>query len=302
MGNQKAGPEDETVARQRGEASVNGDSGVLYLCATPIGNLEDITLRVMRVLKEVDLVTAEDTRHTRKLLTHLDIHTPITSYHQHNEAVKAGKVIAALLAGKNVALVSDAGMPGISDPGTHLVAAAVQAGIKVVPLPGASAVVTGLVASGLPTDRFVFEGFLPRGKKQRQQRLKEIAGEERTVVLYEAPHRVLQTLQELAEIIGSRGVAVARELTKTYEEIIRGTAKTALEYFSQQQPRGEFTIIIGGGKAIADRPVEQWPESMAEHVNMLITGGMEKKSAIKEVAVRLGVSKRDVYNAVLQKM
>lgn len=300
MGNQAIGPESETNPCKRGEEKLNTAAGILYLCATPIGNLEDITLRAIRILKEVDLIAAEDTRHTRKLLTHFDIHTPATSYHQHNEAAKADKVIAALLAGKNVALVSDAGMPGISDPGAHLVAEAVQAGIKIVPVPGPSAVIAGLVVSGLSTDRFVFEGFLPRVKKQRVRRLKEITGEERTVVFYESPHRLLRTMEDLVGIIGSRPVAVAREITKTYEEIIRGSAQSVIEHFKRNPPRGEFTIIIGGAEPTTGEPAGDWPESVTEHVTLLMTGGLDKKQAMKEVAALRGISKREVYNVLIR--
>lgn len=281
---------------------------MLYLCATPIGNLEDITFRAVRILKEADLIAAEDTRHTRKLLAHFDIHTPLTSYHQHNEAAKAGRVMATLLDGKNVALVSDAGMPGISDPGSVLVAEAIQAGIKVVPVPGPNAAIAGLVASGLSTERFVFEGFLPRSKKHRRQRLQEIAGEVRTVIIYEAPHRLLQMLEDLAEIAGSREIAVARELTKSYEQIIRGSAGRVLEYFRQNRPRGEFTVVISGASpgtgehaGTGRGPDEEWPESVAEHVAMLMGEGLDKKQAMKAVAVRRGMAKRDVYNAMIDK-
>lgn len=301
MGYQTTGPEPETDPRQRGEKIINNGSGTLYLCATPIGNLEDITLRAIRVLTEADLIAAEDTRHTRKLLSHFDIHTPVTSYHQHNEAAKTDRVVAELLAGKNIALVSDAGMPGVSDPGSRLVATAVQSGIKVVPVPGPTAAIAGLVASGLPTDRFVFEGFLPRGKKQRALRLKEIAGEERTVVIYEAPHRLRQTLEDLAALDGEREVAVARELTKTYEEIVRGSVVSVLEHFKAKLPRGEFTVIIGGAGMAAEKPAGDWPESIVEHVAGLMAGGLDKKQAMKEVAVRRGISKKEVYNAMIGK-
>lgn len=258
-------------------------------------------MRAIRILKEADLIAAEDTRHTRKLLSHFDIHTPITSYHRHNETAKADRVIAALLAGKNVALVSDAGMPGISDPGAHLVAEAVQAGVKVVPVPGPSAAIAGLVASGLPTDRFVFEGFLPRAKKQRRLRIEEIAGEERTVVFYEAPHRLLKTLEVLAELMGERKIAIAREITKTYEEIVRGGIGKVTDYFKQNPPRGEFTIVIGGTGPKSGQPMEDWPESVAEHVNLLMAGGLDKKQAIKEAAALRGVSKREIYNEIMAK-
>jgi 16S rRNA (cytidine1402-2'-O)-methyltransferase len=210
-------------------------------------------------------------------------------------------MVSELLAGKNIALVSDAGMPGISDPGYHLVKAVVQSGIKVVPVPGPTAAITGLVISGLPTDRFVFEGFLPRGKKQRALRLQEIAGEERTVVIYEAPHRLRQTLEELAALDGEREVAVARELTKTYEEIVRGSAASVLEHFKEKLPRGEFTVIIGGAGKAPEEPADDWPESIIDHVAGLMARGLDKKQAMKEAAVRRGISKKEVYNAMIGK-
>lgn len=258
-----------------------------------------MTFRAVRILKEVDLITAEDTRHTRKLLSHFDIHTPATSLHQHNEAIKAGRVIESLQEGKNVALVSDAGMPGISDPGAQLVSEAVKAGIKVVPIPGPTAAISGLVISGLPTDRFVFEGFLPRGKKQRRQRFKELAGEERTIVLYEAPHRLKEMLEDLTEMDAGREIAVARELTKTYEEVVRGTAQRVLNHFRENQPRGEFTVIIAGAEPGKGQPEQAYPESVVQHVTNLMAEGLDKKQAMKEAAILRNVSKREVYKALI---
>jgi len=221
-------------------------TGALYLCATPIGNLEDITVRVLRILKEVSIIAAEDTRHTRKLLSYYDIHTPLTSYHEHNKTEKGPKLISRLYQGQDIALVSDAGTPGISDPGQDLVALAVMEGIRIVPVPGPSAVITALVCSGLPTDKFVFEGFLPRVKKARAVTLEKIVAEDRTVIFYESPHRVVRTLQEIRKLAGERPIAVARELTKVYEEVVRGTLSSVIEKFVINQPRGEFVVVLGG--------------------------------------------------------
>lgn len=283
------------------EDNVNTDikKGQLYLCATPIGNLEDITLRALRILKEVDVIAAEDTRHTRKLLSFYDIHTPITSYHEHNEREKGRQLISDINTGKAVALVSDAGTPGISDPGYELVAMAVKEGITVVPIPGASAAVTALAASGLPTDRFVFEGFLPRSGKDRDSALKKILSDERTVIFYESPYRVVKTLSEIFELGGDRNVVITRELTKVYEQFIRGRISEVLEHFGKHKPKGEFTVILEGKSSEKElKPVT--PVDMNEYVQGLVNQGMDKKSAIKSVAQSLGISKREVYSAVLQ--
>ena len=223
--------------------------GTLYLCATPIGNLDDITLRVLMVLKECDLIAAEDTRHTRKLLSHFDIHTSLTAYHAHNEQQRGSQLVAKLKQGRSVALVSDAGLPGISDPGVELVQLALQHDIPVVPLPGASAGITALVASGLPAARFVFEGFLPAGKKNRRRRLEKLLNETRTMIIYESPHRLVSALEDSYKILGERLVAVARELTKKHEEIYRGMLSGAIDYFKEKQPLGEFTLILAGAVA-----------------------------------------------------
>lgn len=270
--------------------------GTLYLCATPIGNLEDITLRAIRILKECDIIAAEDTRHTRKLLAHFDIHTPLTSYHAHNEESKGEQLLAKLKQGQNIAVVSDAGMPGISDPGYELVKSALENGISVVPVPGANAAVTALVASGLPTARFVFEGFLPANKKGRRRQLEKMAQETRTIIFYESPHRIKDTLSDLIKIFGERQIAVARELTKKHEEIYRGKLSGALEYFSRQAVRGEFTMVVAGAeKESAAEKTETDNRSITEQLKQLMQSGLDKKQAIKEVAKMRGVSKRDIY-------
>lgn len=273
--------------------------GKLYLCATPIGNLEDITLRALRILKEVDVIAAEDTRHTRKLMNFYDIHTPITSYHEHNEKGKSQRLILELKDGKNIALVSDAGTPGISDPGFEIVVLAIKEGITVVPVPGASAAITALAASGLPTDRFVFEGFLPRTGKDREKAIKKILSEERTVIFYESPYRVVKTLEELYESGGDRNVAVTRELTKVYEHFLRGTISEVLEYFKEHKPKGEFTVIVEGFKSVHEELPVKSDAEIAEWVNKLVEQGTDKKSAMKSVAQAIGLSKRDVYAVLL---
>jgi len=281
-----------------------GRPGTLYLCATPIGNLEDVTLRVLRVLREADLIAAEDTRRTRKLLSHYDIHTPLTSYHEHNRRSKGEQLLEQLAAGRRVALVSDAGTPAVSDPGRELVAAALDRGIAVVPLPGPSAALTALVASGLPTERFCFEGFLPPAGRARRERLESLRAESRTVIIYEAPHRLQKTLAELLAALGDRPLAVARELTKQYEQIWRGGLAEAVEYFRAHPPRGEFTLVIsGGGESDAagrkKEAVEPWHElSLVEHVRSLEEQGASRRDAMREVARLRGVSRRVVYREV----
>jgi 16S rRNA (cytidine1402-2'-O)-methyltransferase len=278
------------------------DKGLLYLCATPIGNLEDVSRRVLRVLGEVDLVAAEDTRHTLKLFSHFDIHTPLTSYHEHNKKSKGEYLLQQLLEGKNVALVTDAGLPGISDPGEDMVALAVGAGVQVVPLPGPSAALTALVASGLPTGRFVFEGFLPARGKQRKQRLEELKGEKRTIILYESPHRIKDTLAELAAALGERRAAVGRELTKKYEEIRRGTLPELLEWCREAGSRGEYTLVLAGSGE--DAPSAEGPPPdgrlAAEHVFELESRGVARNEAIKRVARLGGISRRELYDLVVR--
>jgi 16S rRNA (cytidine1402-2'-O)-methyltransferase len=277
------------------------NQGKLYICPTPIGNLEDMTLRVLRTLKEVDLIAAEDTRHTKKLLTHFDIHTPLFSYHEHNK-MKAGPVlINKMLEGLSVAIVTDAGTPGISDPGEELIGLAIEEKIGVVSQPGATAFVTALVASGLPTGRFVFEGFLDRHKKKRKLALEALSGEERTLILYEAPHRLNQTLQSILEVLGDRQMTAARELTKKYESYTRGRVSSVIEHFKEHAPRGEFVLIIeGADPALAGQKSDPYLElPIEDHLKIYINQGMRKKEAAAEVAKARGLSKRDVYKMTI---
>ncbi|NLW06439.1 MAG: 16S rRNA (cytidine(1402)-2'-O)-methyltransferase [Clostridia bacterium] len=271
----------------------------LYLVATPIGNLEDITLRALKVLKEVDYIAAEDTRRTRELLAHYGLHTPLTSYHHHNRASKTPYLLSLLQEGKEIALVSDAGLPGISDPGEELVQQAIVAGIKVIPIPGANAALTALVASGLPTGRFAFEGFLPRSPGARRQKLQKLAGEERTLVFYEAPHRLLATLQDMVAIMGERQVVVGRELTKKFESFWRGTLAAAVDHFHAEPPRGEITLVVAGAAA---PPLPSFdPERAAAEVAALEAKGIGRKEAMARVARAYGRSRREVYRACLSK-
>lgn len=273
-------------------------AGELYLCSTPIGNLEDITLRALRILREADLIAAEDTRHTRKLLHHYQIDTPLTSYHEHNARQKGAYLLELLREGKVIALVSDAGTPGISDPGTLLVQQAIEAGIPVTPIPGATAAITALSISGLATDKFVFEGFLPRSPRERKERLEKLAREDRTIILYEAPHRLVATLKVISEVLPHRRMAVARELTKHYEEVIRGSTEEILAHFRETTPRGEFTLILEGcreGEREQQQEIEADPEEL---VRTLEEQGYDWKAAIKEAAKRLGMPKREVYRLV----
>ncbi|QIB27792.1 16S rRNA (cytidine(1402)-2'-O)-methyltransferase [Caloranaerobacter azorensis] len=275
--------------------------GVLYVCPTPIGNLEDITIRVLNVLKSVDLIAAEDTRHTLKLLNHYDIKKPLTSYHEHNMKQKGKILIDKLLKGENIALVSDAGMPGISDPGEDLIRLAIENGVRVVGLPGPSASLLALVISGLPTNRFVFEGFLPSNKKERRKRLNKIRKEDRTIIFYEAPHRLINSLKDMNEILGDRKIAVARELTKRYEEIFRGTLKEAINKFQKDGIKGEFVLVIEGAK-IEDNEFDNnwWTDiTVKEHILFYINKGLGKKEAIKMVAKERNIPKRDVYKESL---
>lgn len=277
-------------------------AGMLYLCATPIGNLEDITFRVIRTLKEVDLIAAEDTRNSIKLLNHFEIHTPMTSYHEFNKIDKAKELVEQMKNGTNLALITDAGTPGISDPGEELVRMAKEAGIKVTSLPGACACVTALTISGLPTRRFAFEAFLPTDKKECQRVLNELKEETRTVLLYEAPHRLLKTLALCREALGERSLTVCRELTKKHESTISGTFSEVIAAFEQQEPRGECVLVIQGRdyREIIKEEQEQWKEiSIAEHVERYISSGMPKKDAMKAAANDRGLSKRDIYQSLL---
>jgi 16S rRNA (cytidine1402-2'-O)-methyltransferase len=280
------------------------DRGTLYLCATPIGNLEDISLRALRVLREVDLVAAEDTRRTRKLFSHYDIHTPLTSYHEHNCRSKGPQLIGQILAGKNIALVTDAGLPGISDPGEKLAVLAAGEGVKVVPVPGPSASLAALVVSGLPTGRFCFEGFLPARGKDRRRRLEDLKREQRTLVLYEAPHRLAATLADLAAALGDRRICIARELTKRHEEIWRGSLEEAGARFRDNPPRGEITLVLEGspepgGVSGREGPAYSGPD-LKNMVDGLEQGGMSRKEAIREAARRSGVPRREVYSTLLE--
>ena len=276
--------------------------GVLYLCATPIGNLEDMTFRAVRVLKEVNLIAAEDTRHTRKLLTHFDINTSLVSYHEHNKDGRGPELIAKLLAGQSIAIVSDAGMPGISDPGVPLVQLAIEAGVTVIPVPGANAVLSALVASGLDTTHFTFIGFLPKTKKKRRQLVNELAKQRYTLVFYESPHRIKDTLDVLVEAFGDRPAVVGRELTKKFEEFVRSSLTGLQAHFATKLPRGEFTLVVAGLDQVAaqEELAIDLEEPLAEAVNRLVATGVNKKDAIRQVAIERGMPKRDVYQATIE--
>ena len=278
-------------------------AGTLYLCATPIGNLEDMTFRVIRILKEVDLIAAEDTRNSIRLLNHFDIHTPMTSYHEYNKIEKGYKLVEKLLEGKNIALITDAGTPGISDPGEELVQMCCEAGIQVTSLPGAAACITALTLSGMSTRRFAFEAFLPTDKKERQEILKELSEETRTMIIYEAPHRLVKTLKELMEFLGGeRKVTVCRELTKKHETAFRTTLKDACLYYTELEPKGECVLVLEGKSRLEIKIEEQkkWEEMpIEEHISMYEKQGMSRKDAMKAVAKDRGISKRDVYQSLL---
>ena len=277
-------------------------SGTLYLCATPIGNLEDITFRVIRTLKEVDLIAAEDTRHSIKLLNHFEIKTPMTSYHEFNKIDKARYLVNQLLEGVNIAIITDAGTPGISDPGEELVRQAHEAGITVTSLPGPAACITALTMSGLSTRRFAFEAFLPSDKKERQIILQELQKETRTTILYEAPHRLLRTLRELLETLGNRRVTICRELTKKYETAFLTTLEDAIAHYEVQEPKGECVIVMEGisHQQIAEEKQKEWEEmAIQEHMEVYLQQGIDKKEAMKLVAKDRGVPKRDIYQQLI---
>lgn len=277
-------------------------AGVLYLCATPIGNLEDMTWRAVRVLQEVDLIAAEDTRNSIKLLNHFNIKTPMTSYHEHNKYEKAEVLVRKLQEGQNIALITDAGTPGISDPGEELVRQCQETGITITSLPGACACVNALILSGLPTRRFCFEAFLPSDKKERLRILEELKTETRTVVLYEAPHRLVRTLQELLEYLGERRITICRELTKKHETVFRTTLEEAAAYYSEQEPKGECVIVLEGVSAdkLEAEKRKQWEQmDLAEHVEYYMNQGMDKKSAMKQTAADRGITRREVYQALI---
>ncbi len=276
-------------------------AGILYLCATPIGNLEDMTFRAVRILKEVDLIAAEDTRNSLKLKNHFDIQTPMTSYHEYNKYDKGRVLVEKLLAGDDIAVITDAGTPGISDPGEELVKMCHEAGIRVTSVPGATACVTALTMSGLPTRRFAFEAFLPSDKKEREAVLKELEKETRTIVLYEAPHRLKKTLKLLLEHLGDRRVTVCRELTKKHETVFLTTLAEALQYYEKEEPKGECVLVLEGRsrKEMEQEAQEKWTEvSLEKHMELYLSQGLNKKEAMKSVAKDRGISKRDVYQAL----
>ena len=280
--------------------------GTLYLCATPIGNLEDITFRVLRTLREADLIAAEDTRHSIKLLNHFDIKTPMTSYHEYNKVEKAAYLVERLKEGLNIALITDAGTPGISDPGEELVRQCAAAGISVTSLPGPAACITALSMSGLPTRRFCFEAFLPSersDKRERQRILEELKKETRTIILYEAPHHLLGTLRDLEEALGGeRHVSLCRELTKRYESVLRATLEEAIASLSQEEPKGEWVIVLEGRhpEEIRREEIRSWEEmSLEEHMEYYLSQGQARKEAMRSVAKDRGIRKRDVYQQLL---
>jgi 16S rRNA (cytidine1402-2'-O)-methyltransferase len=277
----------------------NMEYGKLYLCATPIGNLDDITFRTLETLKMVDLIACEDTRYSKKLLNHFGISKPLTSYFEHNKIEKGLVIIEELKQGKNVALITDAGTPAISDPGEDLVRQCADEKIDVVPIPGCVAFVNALIVSALPTGRFTFEGFLSMNKKNRIKHLEDVKDDVRTLIFYEAPHKLTRTLEDMLKYFGDRKISLVRELTKIYEEVNRTTISEALKYYTENQPKGEFVLVVEG-KSEEEIEFEKTKEfekiSVNEHVDKLIDEGMDKKSAIKEVAHLRNMSKRDVYN------
>ena len=277
--------------------------GTLYLCATPIGNLEDMTFRVIRTLKEVDMIAAEDPRNSIKLPNHFEIKTPMTSYHEYNKIEKGHKLVQMLLEGKNLALITDAGTPGISDPGEELVQMCYEAGVPVTSLPGAAACITALTLSGLSTRRFAFEAFLPSDKKERQQVLEELKNDTRTVICYEAPHRLVKTLKELLEALGNRRITICRELTKKHETAWQTHIAEACEYYQENAPKGECVLVIEGRsrEELKAEEQEQWEQMPLEaHMEHYESQGMDHKSAMKQVAKDRGVSKRDIYRMLLE--
>lgn len=290
---------DEVTA---GGVQSHTGAGQLYLCATPIGNLEDITFRVLRILKEADVIAAEDTRNSIKLLNHFEISTPMTSYHEYNKYDKAKTLVEKMLKGETVAVITDAGTPGISDPGEELVRQALEAGIKVSSVPGAAACITALTMSGQATRRFAFEAFLPADKKQRAQILEELQDETRTIILYEAPHHLVKTLEELFKTLGSRKVRICRELTKKHETVYADTLDGALAHYRDiEEPRGECVIIIeGADREDLNKQKQQSWEEMTIEEHMALYEDMNRKDAMKQVAKDRGVSKRDIYQALLK--
>jgi len=281
----------------------NKDTGILYICGTPIGNLEDITLRALKILKEVNLIAAEDTRHTLKLLNHYQINTKITSYYEYNKFKKAPYLVKILKKGQDIALVSDAGMPGISDPGYVLIDLALKNNIKIIPIPGVSALITALVVSGLPTDKFVFEGFLPRKIKERKRYFKSIENEERTIIFYETPHRLKRALKDMLEILGDRKVVLARELTKMYEEIIRGKLSQILSKIDSKEIKGEITLIVQGGIKKKENDSLDFLKDeciMQEYLKKLKNQGYSNKDIIKIAQEKLNIPKNLIYKKLLE--
>ena len=282
---------------------MTNSKGTLYLCATPIGNLEDMTFRAVRILKEVDVIAAEDTRNSVKLLNHFDIHTPMTSYHEFNKIDKGQYLVKRLLEGENIALITDAGMPGISDPGEELVRMCRDAGVPVTAVPGACACVTALVISGRPTRRFCFEAFLPTDKKERRAVLEELKTETHTSIIYEAPHRLVKTLQELLNELGDRNITVCKELTKKHETGFETTLKEAVPYYEQNEPRGEYVLVLEGcsRQQMEQEAQDAWKEmSLGDHMKLYEEQGMNRKDAMKQVAKDRGVGKREIYQALLE--
>lgn len=285
-------------AGDKGEENMEKSAGKLFLVATPIGNLEDMTFRAVECLKQADLIACEDTRHSRILLDHYEIRTRTTSYHEHNKYEKAAELVLQMQKGARIAVITDAGTPGISDPGEELVKQARQAGLEVTSLPGASAVITALSMSGLSSRRFVFEGFLPADKKERAQAWDRLKGETRTIVIYEAPHRIKKTLQELQNALGERQIRICRELTKKYEEVLAFSVSEARQYFEQTEPKGEMVVLVEGisEEAVREESARQWESvSLQEHMQHYTAAGMSEKDAMKAVARDRGVSRRDIY-------
>lgn len=273
--------------------------GKLYLCATPIGNLEDISIRTLNILKSVDLIACEDTRHSLKMLTHFEISKPLTSYFEHNKTEKGLKIIEKIKEGKNVALITDAGTPAISDPGEDLVRLCAENGVDVVPVPGPAALINALIVSGLPTGRFSFEGFLSVNKKSRADHLDEVKNDTRTLIFYEAPHKLLRTLNDMSKVFGDRKIALVREITKIHEEVKRTTLFEAVKFYTENPPKGEFVLVIEGKsyEELSEEKAEEFENiSVTEQINALISEGIDKKDAIKQVAVLRNMKKRDVYN------
>jgi len=269
--------------------------GTLYVVATPIGNLEDITLRALRVLKEVDVIAAEDTRHTQILLSHYGIRTPLTSYHEHNEKTKARQLMSRLERGEQIALVSDAGTPAISDPGYRLAVEAIRGGIPVIPIPGASALTAVLSAGGLPTDRFVFDGFLPAKKQERRARLRALSSETRTLVIYEAPHRLTETLNDLVEILGDRETVLAREVSKVHEEFLRGRLTEVAKQIAGREIKGELTLLIGGSRGQSEVSQEQ----IEKEIRKLKDDGLRVKEIAEILGEKYGYPKKEIYRLAL---